>query len=90
MKKLTLESFQKNLKNSIADLTEVSDPILIENKQGKDFIVLSREDYEKDQETLFVLQNNSLMNQIAESLKTHVMKNGYIPTKEELNEINSF
>jgi len=35
------------------------------------FVVVSAEDWEREQETLYVLQNKSLMEQIERSLKTH-------------------
>jgi len=41
---------------------------------------MSAEDWERDQETLYVLQNTSLMRQIADSSATHT---GYTPTKEQ-------
>jgi antitoxin YefM len=50
---------------------------------------MSAEDWEREQETLYVLQNSSLMIQVDESLKTHKSKVGYKPTNEELDEINS-
>jgi len=45
--------------------------IRINRCSGKDFIIVSAEDWERDQETLYVLRNNSLMNQVAESLVTY-------------------
>jgi antitoxin YefM len=50
---------------------------------------MSAEDWEREQETLYVLQNSSLMKQIAESTKDHKSSGGYKPTKKELDEINS-
>ncbi len=64
-------------------------PLRVRRRAGRDFIVLSAEDWEREQETLYVLQNSSLMTQINESLKTHNSKGGYKPTEEELNEINN-
>ena len=40
-------------------------------------------------ETLYVLQNENLMKQISQSMKTHNQSQGYQPSKEELNEILS-
>ena len=37
--------------------------------------------------TLYVLQNSSLMRQIAESSATHAAGTGHTPTKEQLDEI---
>ena len=38
-------------------------------------------------ETLYVLQNTDLMQQIAESAATHMERGGYQPTEEEIDEI---
>ncbi len=48
---------------------------------------MSADDWDREQETLYVLQNNSLMKQIAESLETHRENTGYTPTSEEMDEI---
>jgi antitoxin YefM len=50
-------------------------------------VVISAEDWEREQETLYVLQNSSLMKQIAESISTHVKREGYPPTEDELDNI---
>jgi antitoxin YefM len=48
---------------------------------------MSADDWEREQETLYVLQNNSLMQQIADSITTHTQNTGYTPTSEEMDEI---
>jgi len=48
---------------------------------------MSADDWEREQETLYVLQNRDLMRQIAESLATHTDGQGYKPTKEQMDEI---
>ena len=55
-----------------------------------DFIVISADDWEREQETLYVLQCSNLMKQIAESMGTHKKDKGYEPTDEQFNEITSF
>ena len=40
-----------------------------------------------EQETLYVLQNQSLMRQIAASSATHAQRKGYMPTDTELHAI---
>lgn len=45
----------------------------------------SAEDWEQEQETLYVLQNKSLMEQIERSLETHQQGVGYRPSPEELD-----
>lgn len=48
---------------------------------------MSADDWEREQETLCVLQSKSLMKQISESLQSHSQGNGYTPTQEEVDEI---
>ena len=48
---------------------------------------MSAEDWEREQETLYVLQNSSLMRQLEESIKTYIERKGYTPTKEQMDEI---
>ena len=65
------------------------EPIKVTRRAGEAFIVMSADDWEREQETLHVLQNSSLMKQISESLGTHKSNKGYKPTKEQLDEITS-
>lgn len=46
------------------------------------------QDGESEQETLYVLQNQSLMEQIAASLRTHQEDRGYTPSPEELDALD--
>jgi antitoxin YefM len=50
---------------------------------------MSADDWEREQETLHVLQSNSLMQQIADSMKTHTENKGYQPSQEQLDEITN-
>ena len=50
-------------------------------------MVISAEDWEREQETMFVLQNSSLMTQIAESALSHVARTGGKPTDQETQDI---
>jgi antitoxin YefM len=54
---------------------------------GQDFVV-SAEDWEREQETLYVLQNKPLMEQIERSLKTHREGTGYRPSPDELEALD--
>jgi len=49
----------------------------VHRRAGSDFIVFNAEDWERDQETPYVLQNSSLMNQIKNSIKTYNAGSGY-------------
>jgi antitoxin YefM len=46
------------------------------------------QDGESERETLYVLQNKSLMEQIAVSLQTHQEGTGYAPSPEELDALD--
>ena len=62
-------------------------PLKVTRRNGEDFVVMSAEDWEREQETLYVLQNNDLMQQIAASVSTHSKQKGYAPSAGELDEI---
>lgn len=89
MKELSVNTFRANLKKSVEEVINNHEPLKINRRTGKEFVIISFEDWQRDQETLYVIQNTSLMKQISESVKTHNEKKGYTPTMEELDEINS-
>jgi len=43
------------------------------------FIIMSADGWEREQKTLYILQNTSLMQQIAESLSSYKINKGYSP-----------
>lgn len=90
MLELSVNKFKANLKGFVDKAIEEHQVIRINRRSGKDFIVISAEDWEREQETLYVLRNNSLMSQVAESLVTYGKNTGYKPTQEQLDEINRF
>jgi antitoxin YefM len=88
MLELSVNKFRANIKGVVDKAIEEHQVIRINRRSGKDFIVISAEDWEREQETLYVLRNKSLMSQIAESLVTFEKNNGYKPTQEQLDAIN--
>jgi antitoxin YefM len=88
MIELSVNKFRANLKNFVDKAIEEHQPIRVNRREGKDFIIMSAEDWEREQETLYVLQNKSLMRQVAESLPTCLDNSGYKPNQEQLDEIN--
>lgn len=88
MIELSVNKFRANLKGFVDKAIEEHLPIRINRRSGKDFIVISAEDWEREQETMYVLRNNSLMNQVAESQATYKKNSGYKPSQEELDAIN--
>ena len=90
MDSVSVNKFRENLKSFIEQIVVSHVPLKVTRRTGEDFVVLSAEDWEREQETLYVLQSTSLVSQIADSLETHTKKKGYKPSKEELNEITGF
>jgi antitoxin YefM len=88
MKEMTVKDFQSHLDSAVGRVIEDHVPLRVTGQTGKDFVVVSAEDWEREQETLYVLQNRSLMEQIERSLKTHREGSGYVPTPEELDALD--
>ncbi len=87
MDSTTVNKFRENLKSYVEQVVANHLPLKVTRRRGEDFVVLSADDWEREQETLYVLQNKSLMRQIAASAETHAKGKGYRPTAEELDEI---
>jgi len=71
----------------VEEIVSRHEPLKVTRRAGEAFVVIGAEDWEREQETLHVLQSKSLMQQIANSLETHTRGQGYKPTKEQINEI---
>jgi antitoxin YefM len=84
---VSVNQFRDNLKHFVERVISEHLPLKVTRRSSEDFVVISAEDWEREQETLFVLQNSSLMKQIAESALTHAARKGYKPTDRETNEI---
>ena len=87
MESVSVNQFRSNIKNLVEQVASEHAPLKVTRRSGGDFVVISAEDWERDQETLYVLQNSSLMKQIAESARTHADRSGYRPTEGEMDEI---
>jgi antitoxin YefM len=87
MENTTVNKFRDRLKSYVEQVVSQHMPLRVTRRNGADFVVISAEDWERDQETLYVLQNSSLMRQIAESSATHNASTGFTPTKEQVDEI---
>lgn len=57
-------------------MNDDSTPVHITRKGKKDAIVVSLDEWESLQETLYVLQNRSLSQQIEASIQTHQSRSG--------------
>jgi len=87
MDSVSVNKFLDNLKYFVEQIVTDHVPLKVTGRTGENLVVLSADDWERDQETLYILQNKGLMAQIATSLETHTKQTGYQPTKDEMNEI---
>ncbi|MGH1374127.1 MAG: type II toxin-antitoxin system Phd/YefM family antitoxin [Cellvibrionaceae bacterium] len=87
MDTVSVNQFRDKLKTFVEQVVTNHTPLKVTRRAGESFVVLSADDWEREQETLYVLQNTSLMKQIADSAATHSKGSGYTPTSEEMNEI---
>lgn len=89
MIELSVNKFRANLKSYVDRSINSHEPLKVTRREGKNFVVIGVEDWEREQETLYVLQNSSLIKQITESIKTYNNGSGYRPTQKEMDEIDS-
>lgn len=87
METTTVNKFRESLKSFVEQVVNRHIPLRVTRRNGADFVIMSAEDWERDQETLYVLQNRHLMQQIANSSATHNTGSGYTPNKDQLDEI---
>jgi antitoxin YefM len=80
MDSVSLMQFRNNIQDCIDRVINHHNPLKVTGQSGSDFIVISAEDWEQTQETLYILQNTDLMQQIARSLATHTTGQGYQPS----------
>ncbi|MCU7905909.1 MAG: type II toxin-antitoxin system Phd/YefM family antitoxin [Candidatus Thiodiazotropha sp. (ex Epidulcina cf. delphinae)] len=87
MHSISVNKFRDNLKSFIEQVVNQHMPLKVTRRNGEDFVVVSADDWEREQETLYVLQNNDLMKQIALSTASHSHGEGYQPATGEMDEI---
>jgi antitoxin YefM len=90
MDSVSVNRFRDNLKAFVERVVGDHTPLKVTRRAGEDFIVMSAEDWEREQETLYVLQNTDLMRQITDSAVTHARGAGYRPGQDQLDEIVGF
>ncbi len=74
MNSITVNQFRANLKKVVDKAIDEHEPLHVTRLRGANFVVVSEEDWNAEQETIYVLQNNSLMKQIALSLASNRSK----------------
>lgn len=94
MDTVSVNRFRDNLKAFVEQAIHSHEPVKVTRRSGGAFVVMSAEDWEREQETLYVLQNKSLLKQIARSMETHGRgdgeSGGYRPSCDEMDEIARF
>ena len=68
MNTVDVDQFRDNLKSYVDQVLTNHTPLKVTGSAGEAFVVISADDWESEQETLYVLQNGSLMKQITNSL----------------------
>ena len=86
MDSISVNQFRDKLKHCVEQVIQKHQPLKVTRRNGEDFVVVSAEDWEREQETLYVLQNQGLMQQITESQLTHQAGKGYKPSNKEIYE----
>ena len=87
MDAVSVNHFRRSLKTYVDQIVSRHEPIKVTRRKGEAFVVMSADTWEREQETLNVLQNKSLMAQIAASLLRHNKNSGYTPTDKQMSEI---
>jgi antitoxin YefM len=88
METVTVNQFRDRLREHVEKVLADHQPLKVTRRSGGAFVVVGAEDWEREQETLYVLQNHSLIEQIARSAETHAAGAGYRPGQDELGEID--
>lgn len=68
MDTISVNKFRDNLENVVEQVISQHEPVKVTRRAGEAFVVMSAEDWEREQETLHVLQSKSLMQQIGRDL----------------------
>ena len=87
MDSISVNKFRENIKNFVEQVVSNHLPLKVTRRSGEDFVILGADDWEREQETLYILQNSVLMKQIAASMESNSKSTGYRPTDRELDEI---
>jgi antitoxin YefM len=88
METITVNQFRDSLREYVEKVLANHEPLKVSRRNGGAFVVIGAEDWEREQETLYVLQNPPLMAQITRSTETYALGTGRRPTTEELGEID--
>ena len=87
MEAISVNQFRARIKEFIDKIVDTHEVLKITRRNGDDFVIMSADDWERHQETLYILQNKHLMKQINTARENH--GKGYQPSKSELDEITN-
>ena len=85
MDTVSVNQFRDKLKTLVEQVVTSHTPLKVTRRAEEAFVVMSAYDWEREQETLYILQNNNLIKQIADSMATHNKSTGYSPTSKQIN-----
>ena len=71
MDSVSVSKFRDTLKDCVDKVIREHHPLKVTRRNGKDFVVVSAKDWEREQETVCILRNSNLIQQISESATTH-------------------
>ena len=83
MQQLSVTQFQRELTRAMMGVMQNHEMLRIRHAPDTDIVMLRADEWERLQETLYVLENQSLMRQIAESLRTQDAGSGYRPSEDD-------
>lgn len=87
METISVNQFRDQLKYFVEKVVSNHTPLRVSRRGKEDFMVIDAQDWEAIQETLYVLQNESLMKQMEASMQTHHKAIGYMPADDEIAEL---
>jgi antitoxin YefM len=88
MQTITVEQFRNHLPEHVDRVLNDHEPLKVTAGSGGEVVVLAADDWTREQETLAVLQDPTLVEQIARSAATRAAGTGYRPSAEQLDEID--
>ena len=78
METLALSTFRETLKTSLQKVAEDHTPMILKRQRGKDMVVLSLEDFNAMQETMYLLGNATNATHLLRS--KHQLEQGFSKT----------
>lgn len=88
METISVNQFRDQLRHFVEIAVHNHEPLVVTRRNGENFIVLSETDWLQEQETLYILQNQNLMQQIAVSSQSFAKGEGRRLSKTEQDEID--